>query len=76
MAKSIAKQPKRDQVDTEDRIMESVASATLWVQRNKRAATVGLITLVAVAAAVWDHGRGAGAAVKELDAAIAEALAA
>lgn len=51
MAKSIAKQPKRDQVDTEDRIMESVASATLWVQRNRRAATVGLITLVAVAAA-------------------------
>ncbi|TFG65526.1 MAG: tetratricopeptide repeat protein [Gemmatimonadales bacterium] len=48
MAKSIAKQPKHEQVDTDDRIMESVASATLWAKRDRRAATTGLIALVAV----------------------------
>ena len=51
MAKSIAKQPKRDRVDTEDRIMESFASATMWAQRNRRVAMTGLIALVAAAAA-------------------------
>lgn len=51
MAKSIAKQPKRDRVDTEDRIMEFVASATMWARRHRRVATTGFIALLAVAAA-------------------------
>lgn len=51
MAKSIAKQPKHDRVDTEDRIMESVASATMWARRHRRVATTGLIALVAAGAA-------------------------
>lgn len=49
MAKSIAKKPRREQVDTEDRIMESVASVTVWAQQNRRMAT---LVLLAVAAAV------------------------
>jgi len=48
MAKSIPKQAKQEQVDTEDRIMETVATATLWAQRNRRAATTVMIALVAV----------------------------
>lgn len=51
MAKSIAKQSKREQVDTEDRIMESVASATVWARRHRRATTIGLLALAAVTAA-------------------------
>ncbi len=51
MSKTIAKQSKREQVDTEDRIMESVASVTMWARRNRRAATTVLIALVAVIAA-------------------------
>ena len=51
MARSIAKQPKRDRVDTEDRIMESVASATMWASRHRRVATTALIALVAAGAA-------------------------
>jgi len=51
MAKSIAKKSKREQVDTEDRIMETVATATMWAQRNRRAATIGLVALTAVVAA-------------------------
>ncbi len=51
MAKSIAKPPKRDRVDTEDRIMESVASATMWAERHRRVAMTGLIALVAAGAA-------------------------
>lgn len=49
MAKSIAKKTKREQVDTEDRIMESVASVTMWAQRNRRMATLAVL---AVAAAI------------------------
>lgn len=51
MAKSIPKKVKHEQVDTEDRIMETVATATIWAQRNRRAATTGMIALVAVIAA-------------------------
>jgi len=51
MAKTIAKQPKRGQVDTEDRIMETVATATHWAQKHRRAATTTLVALVAVVAA-------------------------
>jgi predicted negative regulator of RcsB-dependent stress response len=51
MPKTIAKQPKREQVDTEDRIMETVASVTMWARRNRRAATTVLVALVAVVAA-------------------------
>ena len=47
MAKSIAKKPKREQVDTEDRIMESVASVTFWAQQNRRMATLVLLALTA-----------------------------
>ncbi len=49
--KSIAKESRREQIDTEDRIMESVATATIWAQRNQRAATIVLVALAAVVAA-------------------------
>ena len=51
MARSIPKESKREQVDTEDRIMETVAAVTLWAQRNRRAATMALVALAAMVAA-------------------------
>ncbi|MFQ5530874.1 MAG: tetratricopeptide repeat protein, partial [Gemmatimonadota bacterium] len=51
MARSIAKQSKREQVDTEDRIMETVATATMWAQRNRRMATFVTVALTAVVVA-------------------------
>ena len=51
MAKSIAKKSKKEHVDTEDQIMESVASLTIWAQRNRRMATLVALGLTAAIAA-------------------------
>lgn len=40
-------------VDTEDRIMEKIAQATAWAQRNSRVATLSLLLLVGAAGALF-----------------------
>lgn len=51
MSKSRRRDSEQPGVDGRDRVMESVASVTVWAERNRRTATIGLIALVLAAAA-------------------------
>jgi predicted negative regulator of RcsB-dependent stress response len=54
MSKSGRKHRDEQAVDGRDRVMESVASVTVWAERNRRTATFGLIALLlAVAAGLY-----------------------
>jgi len=55
MAKSIATKAKKEQVNTEDRVMEGVVTAAAWADRNRRLMTLGTVALVAVIFAGWAY---------------------
>jgi predicted negative regulator of RcsB-dependent stress response len=55
MAKSIAKKAKKEQVNTEDRVMEGVVTAAAWADRNRRLVTLGTVALVALMFAGWAY---------------------
>lgn len=55
MAKSIAKKAKKEQVNTEDRVMEGVVTVAAWAERNRRLVTLGTIAVIAVAFAGWAY---------------------
>jgi len=55
MAKSIATKAKKEQVNTEDRVMEGVVTAADWADRNRRLVTLGTVALVAVLLAGWAY---------------------
>jgi predicted negative regulator of RcsB-dependent stress response len=53
MAKSIAKESRKQKPDTEDRVMEGVVTAAAWADRNRRLVTIGAVALVALGLAGW-----------------------
>lgn len=53
MAKSIAKETRKQKPNTEDRVMEGVVTAASWADRNRRLVTIGAVALVAVGLAGW-----------------------
>ena len=55
MAKSIATKAKKEQVNTEDRVMEGVVTAVTWAERNRRLVTLGTVALVALVMAGWAY---------------------
>jgi predicted negative regulator of RcsB-dependent stress response len=55
MAKSIATKAKKEQVNTEDRVMEGVVTATVWAEHNRRLVTLGTVALVAIILAGWAY---------------------
>jgi len=55
MAKSIATKAKKEQVNTEDRVMEGVVTAAAWADRNRRLVTLGTVAAVAVLFAGWAY---------------------
>ncbi len=55
MAKSIAKKAKKEQVNTEDRIMEGVVAIAAWAEHNRRLVTLGAVALIAVSFAGWAY---------------------
>ncbi len=55
MAKSIAKKAKKEQVNTEDRVMEGFVTVATWADRNRRLVTLGTVALIAVSLAGWAY---------------------
>ena len=55
MAKSIATKAKKEQVNTEDRVMEGVVTVADWADRNRRLVTLGTVALIAVLFAGWAY---------------------
>lgn len=55
MAKSMATKAKKEPVNTEDRVAESVVSAADWADRNRRLVTLGTIALIALLVAGWAY---------------------
>ncbi len=55
MAKSIATKAKKEQVNTEDRVMEGVVTASVWAEQNRRLVTLGTVALVAIIFAGWAY---------------------
>lgn len=55
MAKSIAKKAKKEQVNTEDRVMEGVVTIAAWAEHNRRLVTLGVIALIAITFAGWAY---------------------
>jgi len=55
MAKSIATKAKKEQVNTEDRVMEGVVTVAAWADRNRRLVTLGTVALVALLLAGWAY---------------------
>ncbi len=53
MAKSIAKESRKQKPNTEDRVMEGVVTAASWADRNRRLVMIGAVALVAVGLAGW-----------------------
>ena len=53
MAKSMAREKRPQQVDTEDHITERVLEAAAWAEQHRRAVIIGGIALVAVVAAAF-----------------------
>jgi predicted negative regulator of RcsB-dependent stress response len=55
MVKSMAKKAKKEPVNTEDLVVESVVTAADWADRNRRLVTLGLIALLALLFAGWAY---------------------
>ena len=55
MAKSMATKAKKEPVNTEDRVVESVVTAADWADRNRRVVTLGTVALIAVLFAGWAY---------------------
>jgi len=53
MAKSIAKETRKQKPNTEDRVMEGVVTATAWADRNRRLVVIGAVAVVALGLAGW-----------------------
>jgi predicted negative regulator of RcsB-dependent stress response len=53
MAKSVAKETRKPRVNTEDRVMEGVATAATWADRNRRLVVIGVVAVAAVGLAGW-----------------------
>ncbi|MCL7961735.1 MAG: tetratricopeptide repeat protein [marine benthic group bacterium] len=55
MAKSMATKAKKEPVNTEDRVVESVVTAADWADRNRRVVTLGTVALIALLFAGWAY---------------------
>jgi len=55
MAKSLATKAKKEQVNTEDRVMEGVVTVASWAEHNRRLVTIGTVALIAVIVAGWAY---------------------
>jgi predicted negative regulator of RcsB-dependent stress response len=55
MAKSMARKAKKEPVNTEDLVVESVVTAADWADRNRRLVTLGLIALIGLLFAGWAY---------------------
>jgi predicted negative regulator of RcsB-dependent stress response len=53
MAKSIAKESRKQKPNTEDRVMEGVVTAATWADRNRRLVVIGALAVVALGLAGW-----------------------
>lgn len=53
MAKSIAKETRKQKPNTEDRVMEGVVTAASWADRNRRLVAIGAVAVVALGLAGW-----------------------